>query len=66
MTVKLKPTKTFLVTDAVKPTGTDIERFDMDGRQLCIKDGKCLAADGTLGGAYLTMNSAVKNCVEGC
>ena len=56
MAVALKPTKTFLVTDAVKPTGTDLEEFDLDGRHLYVKDGKCLAKDGTLGGAYLTMN----------
>lgn len=66
MMVKLKPQKTFLVTDAVKPTGTDLVEFQLESRTLYVRDGKCLAQDGTLGGAYLTMNEAVRNCVTAC
>lgn len=63
---KLKPNQVYLVTDAVTPTGTDMTEFDFAGKHLHVQDGKCLDANGTLGGANLTMNQAVKNCVEAC
>ena len=64
--VKLKPTKVYLVTDAVTPTGTTMTEFDFAGKHLYVRDGRCVDAEGTLGGAWLTMNQAVQNCVEGC
>lgn len=63
---KLKPTTTYLVTDAVTPTGTDMTEFDFAGKHLYVRDGKCLDDTGTLGGAYLTMNEAIRNCVKKC
>lgn len=63
---KLKPTTTYLVTDAVTPTGTDMTEFDFAGKHLYVRDGKCIDDAGTLGGAYLTMNEAVRNCVREC
>ncbi len=63
---KLKPSQVYLVTDAVAPTGTDITEFKFAGKQLYIKDGKCIDKDGVLGGAILTMNHAIRNCVENC
>lgn len=63
---KLKPMHTYLVTDAVTPTGTDMTEFDFAGKHLYVRDGKCIDAAGTLGGAYLTMNEAVRNCVKEC
>lgn len=56
--------KLFLVSDAVGPVGTDRTEFLLGGRDMVVKDGKCLAADGTLGGSMLTMDVAVRNCVE--
>ncbi|MDD3266361.1 MAG: N-acetylglucosamine-6-phosphate deacetylase [Burkholderiales bacterium] len=63
---KLKPMHTYLVTDAVTPTGTDMTEFDFAGKHLYVRDGKCIDDTGTLGGAYLTMNEAVQNCVKEC
>lgn len=63
---KLKPTTTYLVTDAVTPTGTAMTEFDFAGKHLYVRDGRCVDDAGTLGGAYLTMNEAVRNCVNEC
>lgn len=66
LVTKMKPTLIYLVTDAVTPTATDMTEFDFAGKHLYVKDGKCVDSEGTLGGAYLTMNEAVKNCVLHC
>ena len=63
---KIKKSQVYLVTDAVTPTGTDMTEFEFAGKNLFVKDGKCIDEDGVLGGAYLTMNDAVKNCVKQC
>ena len=63
---KLKPTTMYLVTDAVTPTGTDMTEFDFAGKHLYVRDGRCVDDAGTLGGAYLTMNEALRNCVNEC
>ncbi len=63
---RLKPTSVYLVTDAVTPTGTDMTEFDFAGKHLYVRDGKCVDDAGTLGGAYLTMNEVIENCVEKC
>ncbi|MDQ5920519.1 MAG: N-acetylglucosamine-6-phosphate deacetylase [Pseudomonadota bacterium] len=63
---KIKPRQTYLITDAVTPTGTNLSQFELCGQTLYVKDGKCLNEDGVLGGAYLTMNGAVKHCVQNC
>ncbi len=62
----LKPTTMYLVTDAVTPTGTSMTEFDFAGKHLYVRDGRCVDDNGTLGGAYLTMNEAVRNCVREC
>ena len=56
--------KLFLVTDAVSPVGTDMEYFFFEGKKVYYRDGKCISADGTLGGSGLTMIQGVKNLVE--
>lgn len=63
---QLKPTTTYLVTDAVTPTGTDMTEFDFAGKHLYVREGRCVDDTGTLGGAYLTMNEAVEKCVKEC
>ena len=54
----------FLVTDAVTPTGTSMEAFEFGGRTVFVKKGRCVSADGTLGGALVTMIEAIANCVR--
>ena len=63
---KIKPEHVYLVTDAVTPTGTDMTQFEFAGKTLFVKEGRCVDADGVLGGAYLTMNEAVMHAVQQC
>jgi len=56
--------KLILVTDATAPAGADIDSFDFVGTTVYYKNGKCLAADGTLGGSALTMIQAIENSVK--
>lgn len=60
----LKGESLFLVTDATAPAGTDMKEFDFCGQTVHVRDGKCLNADGTLGGAALTMPEALRNAVR--
>ena len=50
----------FLVTDAMSTIGTDLTVFELNGRRIFREDGKLTLADGTLAGADLDMNSAVR------
>ena len=62
---KLKSDHTYLVTDAVTPMGAQgMTQFELAGKTLYIKGDKCLDENGVLGGAYLSMNQAVANCVN--
>jgi N-acetylglucosamine-6-phosphate deacetylase len=54
----------FLVTDSVTPTGTSMQAFQFAGRTVFVKEGRCVSADGTLGGALLTMIAAIANSVR--
>lgn len=63
---KTKPNKIYLVTDSVTATGTNMVEFSLGGKILYVKDGKCVDKDGVLGGAFLTMNEAVKNVTKSC
>ncbi len=53
-----------LVTDAMPGVGTDLDHFQLAGRHIAIRDGVCLAEDGTLAGSALTMIDAVKNAID--
>jgi N-acetylglucosamine-6-phosphate deacetylase len=56
--------KLFLVTDATPPAGTEMASFWIGGQEVFYQDGKCISADGTLGGSALTLIEAVANCVH--
>ena len=64
MSHKLLRDRLVLVTDAVAPAGADIDSFDFVGTEVFYRDGKCVGADGTLGGSALTMIEAVENTVK--
>ena len=49
----------FLVTDAMATAGSDIESFELNGRDVFRKDLRLTLADGTLAGADLDMPRAV-------
>lgn len=61
---KIKPDRLVLVSDATPPVGTTLESFVIGGQRVFCRDGKCVNADGTLGGAALTLIEAVGNCVR--
>jgi N-acetylglucosamine-6-phosphate deacetylase len=52
--------KIFLVTDAMSTVGSDQTVFELNGRQIFRRNGQLTLADGTLAGADLDMNAAVR------
>jgi len=61
---RLMGDKLILVTDATAAAGADIKQFDFVGTTVYYQQGRCVGADGTLGGSALTMIEAIKNCVQ--
>lgn len=61
---KIKGDRLILVTDATSPVGTSLESFTIGGHEVFYRQGRCVAADGTLGGAALTLIEAIGNCVH--
>jgi N-acetylglucosamine-6-phosphate deacetylase len=55
--------KLMLITDAMPSVGTDLERFELQGRTVGIRGGRLTTSDGTLAGSNLDMASAVRNTV---
>lgn len=53
-----------LVTDAMPPVGGAGASFELCGKEVLVRDGRCTTADGALAGAVLDMASAVRNCVR--
>ena len=60
---KVKGDKLCIVTDATAAAGSDIESFIFVGKTVYVRDGKCYDANGTLGGASVTMIESVENAV---
>lgn len=58
------PERLFLVTDAMATVGADLARFELQGQEIKVLDGRCTAADGTLAGSALDMQTAVDNCIR--
>jgi N-acetylglucosamine-6-phosphate deacetylase len=53
-----------LVTDAMPTAAGGPDSFDLQGRKICLKNGKLQLDDNTLAGSNLTMDEAVRYCVE--
>ncbi len=53
-----------LVTDAMATAASNVKHFALQGRQVDLKDGRLQLADGTLAGSNLTMDEAVRHCVN--
>ena len=56
--------KLMLVTDAMPSVGAAEKRFTLQGRTIVVKEGVCVAPDGTLAGSDLDMASAVRNAMS--
>lgn len=61
---KQGPARLFLVSDAMSPAGIAGDAFQLGGRRVTRRDGKLLLDDGTLAGADLTMDAAVRFAVH--
>jgi N-acetylglucosamine-6-phosphate deacetylase len=60
-----KPINRFmLVTDAMPTAAGGPEFFELQGRRVHLENGKLVLDDGTLAGSNLTMDEAVRYCVE--
>lgn len=57
------PERLMLVTDAMPTVGGAKASFRLQGRAIRLVDGRLLDENGTLAGAHLTMNEAVRNAV---
>ncbi|MFN3615179.1 MAG: amidohydrolase family protein, partial [Rubrimonas sp.] len=53
----------FLVTDAMATLASDIDRFDLFGAPVRLAEGRLSSADGTLAGAHLAMDEAVRGMI---
>jgi len=62
LALRCRPLNRFmLVTDAMPSVGDDRDHFDIQGRRIEVRDGMCVAPDGTLAGSDLNMAAAVRN-----
>jgi N-acetylglucosamine-6-phosphate deacetylase len=52
-----------LVTDAMPSVGAKLDRFELMGRTIALREGRLTADDGRIAGAQLDMASAVRNAV---
>ncbi len=59
LAAKPRSDRVFLVTDAMTPAGSAIDRFVLSGREVFRKDGRLTLSDGTLAGADLDMATAL-------
>ena len=57
-------TRMMLITDAMPTAAGGPDSFALQGRNVTRKDGRLSLADGTLAGSDLTMDAAVRHCVE--
>jgi N-acetylglucosamine-6-phosphate deacetylase len=53
-----------LVTDAMPTVGASLDRFELVGRNIRLREGRLTTEEGTLAGAHLDMASAVRNAVR--
>jgi N-acetylglucosamine-6-phosphate deacetylase len=53
-----------LVTDAMSCVGVDVTEFDLHGRRILVRDGRCVGEDGTLAGSAIDMAAAFRNTVN--
>ncbi len=57
---KQGPGRLFLVSDSMSQAGTDLQSFTLNGRTIHRRDGALRLDDGTLAGADLTLDAAIR------
>jgi len=63
--VKMKQRgKVLLVTDAMPTVGSSSKTFKLGDEYITVRDGACRTDDGTLAGAHLGLNDAVRNAIR--
>ncbi len=63
--IAAKPrSRIMLITDAMPTAAGGPDRFALQGRDVDLVNGKLVLDDGTLAGSNLTMDEAVRYCVE--
>lgn len=64
LALRTRPLDRFmLVTDAMPTVGMTNKRFNLQGREIVVRDGVCVDEAGTLAGSDLDMAAAVRNAV---
>ena len=63
MAARLMGDRLCLVTDAMKTLAGSTIRFDLYGTPVTLGDGRLTGPDGTLAGAHLAMDEAVRNAI---
>jgi N-acetylglucosamine-6-phosphate deacetylase len=53
-----------LVTDAMPTVGAALDKFQLNGRTIRLRNGRLTSEAGTLAGAHLDMGSAVRLSIE--
>lgn len=57
------PGRLILVTDAMATLGSGVSGFEVGGVPVRLEDGRLVSVDGTLAGAHLALDQAVRNMV---
>ena len=58
------PGRLFLVSDSMSQAGTELTEFSLNGRTILRRDNALRLADGTLAGADLTLDGAIRTFVR--
>lgn len=58
------PDRVMLITDAMPAAAGGPPSFELQGRRVVTENGRLQLADGTLAGSNLTMDEAVRHCVN--
>ncbi|WGL59252.1 N-acetylglucosamine-6-phosphate deacetylase [Pigmentibacter sp. JX0631] len=63
--LKAKEAKKFiLVSDAMAPVGTKLDKFKIYTKEIFVKEGKYIDKSGTLAGSALTIHQALQNILQ--
>ena len=58
------PSRTILITDAMRATGLTDGEYDLGGHVITVKDGVARIETGSLAGSTLTMDMALRNVID--